>query len=85
MNTSKPTVSFVSPNLLKQQFQLEAPNQAMKKEELNRRIFQILEELELAYFEYIEGFYNSKRTHSFNDMLTPDEKENHFSHTSSLF
>ncbi|HAB8811411.1 TPA_asm: transposase [Listeria monocytogenes] len=57
----------------------------MKKEELNRRIFQTLEEVELACFEYIEGFYNSKRPHGFNDMLTPDEKENHFFHASSLF
>lgn len=50
----------------------------MKKEELNRRIFQTLEEVQLACFEYIEGFYNSKRPHGFNDMLTPDEKEDHF-------
>lgn len=81
----KPTVSFASPNLLKQPFQPEAPNQAMKKEELNRRIFQTLEEVELACFEYIEGFYNSKRPHGFNDMLTPNEKENYFFHASSLF
>lgn len=57
----------------------------MKKEELNRRIFQTLEEVELAYLEYIEGVYNSKVPHGFNDMLTPDGKENHFLHTSSLF
>lgn len=57
----------------------------MKKEELNRRIFQTLEDVELACFEYIEGFYNLKRPHGFNDMLTPDEKENYFFHASSLF
>ncbi|EDN8189340.1 IS3 family transposase [Listeria monocytogenes] len=51
----------------------------MEKEELKRRIFQTLEEVELACFEYIEGLYNSKRPRGFNDMLTPDEKENYFS------
>ncbi|EJX1111099.1 IS3 family transposase, partial [Listeria monocytogenes] len=32
----------------------------MKKEELNRRNFSSLEEVKLACFEYIKGFYNSK-------------------------
>ncbi|EAD8868680.1 IS3 family transposase [Listeria monocytogenes] len=63
----------------------EASFKYMKKEKLNRRIFQTLEEVELACFEYSEGFYNSKRSHDFNDMLTPYKKENHFFHTSSLF
>ncbi|MZZ67244.1 MULTISPECIES: integrase core domain-containing protein, partial [Enterococcus] len=35
----------------------------MKKEELNRRSFHSIEEVRLACFAYIEGFYNTKRPH----------------------
>lgn len=48
----------------------------MKKEELNRRTFRKIQEVEQSSFEYIEGFYNSKRPHSANNMMTPNEKEN---------
>lgn len=47
----------------------------MKKEELNRRHFRSIEEVRLACFTYIEGFYNAKRPHGTLDMLTPNEKE----------
>lgn len=47
----------------------------LKKEETNRRIYHSLSELQLSVFEYIEGFYNSKRPHSTLDMLTPNEAE----------
>ncbi len=47
----------------------------LKLEELNRRNFQKTSELELSLFEYIEGFYNSTRPHSANDMLPPNQKE----------
>lgn len=47
----------------------------MKKEELNRRTFRTIQEVEQSSFEYIEGFYNSKRPHSANNMMTPNEKE----------
>lgn len=47
----------------------------MKKEELNRRSFHSIEEVRLACFTYIEGFYNTKRPHGTLDMLTPNEKE----------
>ncbi|HBI1907141.1 TPA: IS3 family transposase, partial [Enterococcus faecalis] len=47
----------------------------MKKEELNRRSFHSIEEVRLACFAYIEGFYNTKRPHGTLDMLTPNEKE----------
>lgn len=50
----------------------------MKKEELNRRTFSSLKEVQLACFEYIEGFYNSKRPHGTLNMLTPNEKEDEF-------
>ena len=47
----------------------------MKKEELNRRSFHSIEEVRLACFAYIEGFYNTKRPHGTLDMLTPNKKE----------
>lgn len=48
----------------------------LKKEEVNRRTYHSLQELQLAIFEYIEGFYNAKRPHGSLGMLTPNEKEN---------
>lgn len=47
----------------------------LKKEETNRRIYHSLDELQLSLFEYIEGYYNSKRPHSTLNMLTPNEAE----------
>ncbi len=47
----------------------------MKKEELNRRIFSSLQEVQLSCFEYIEGFYNTQRPHGTLNMLTPNEME----------
>lgn len=50
----------------------------LKKEETNRRTYHSLQELQLSVFEYIEGFYNSKRPHGSLGMLTPNEKEELF-------
>lgn len=50
----------------------------MKKEELNRRTFSCLQEVQLSCFEYIEGFYNSQRPHGTLDMLTPNEMEENY-------
>ncbi|MCI8505929.1 MAG: transposase [Lachnospiraceae bacterium] len=47
----------------------------LKKEETNRRAYHSLQELQLSVFEYIEGFYSSKRPHGTLGMLTPNEKE----------
>ena len=47
----------------------------LKKEEVNRRTYHSLQELKFAIFEYIEGFYNSKRPHGSLGMMTPNEKE----------
>ena len=47
----------------------------LKKEELNRRTFNSINELDLAIFEYIEGFYNPRRPHYANNFLSPTEKE----------
>lgn len=50
----------------------------MKKEELDRRVFKTIQEVTLSSFEYIEGFYNPKRPHSANNMLTPNQKEQNY-------
>ena len=50
----------------------------LKKEEVHRKSYHSLHDLELAIFEYIEGFYNSKKPHSSLGMLTPNEKEKLF-------
>jgi len=50
----------------------------LKKEELNRRSFNSVMELELSLFEYIEGFYNKRRPHFANNLLSPNEKEDAF-------
>ena len=47
----------------------------LKKEETNRRTYHSLAELQLSVFEYIEGYYNSKRPHGTLGMLTPNEAE----------
>lgn len=47
----------------------------LKLEETNRHTYHSIEELNLALFEYIEGFYNSKRPHTSLNNLTPNEKE----------
>jgi len=54
----------------------------LKHEELKRKRFTNLLQVKSAVFEYIEGFYNSKRPHSFNNMLPPNTKENLFFSTS---
>ena len=46
-----------------------------KKEEFDRKSFANANEVRLATFEYIDGFYNLKRPHSHNDNLSPNEKE----------
>ena len=47
----------------------------LKREETNRKTYHSLSELQLSVFEYIEGFYNSKRPHTTLGMLTPNEAE----------
>ena len=50
----------------------------LKKEEINRKTYHSLQELSLSIFEYIEGFYNSKRPNGPLGMLTPNQKEELF-------
>lgn len=47
----------------------------LKKEETNRKTYASFEELRLSVFEYIDGYYNSKRPHGTLNMLTPNEME----------
>ena len=47
----------------------------LKKEETNRKCYRSLMELQLSVFEYIEGYYNTKRPHGTLNMLTPNEAE----------
>jgi len=50
----------------------------LKKEELNRHNYNTVRELELSLFDFIEGFYNKRRPHFANDLLSPDEMEAHY-------
>lgn len=50
----------------------------LKEEELNRRNFSCTEELKRSLFTYIEVFYNTRRPHSANDELTPNQQEAEF-------
>lgn len=47
----------------------------LKKEEINRHNYSSFRELNIALFEYINGFYNSLRPHSHNNGLSPNQAE----------
>ena len=47
----------------------------LKKEELNRRTFQTVDQLKQSLVSYISGFYNSRRPHSHNRGLSPNQAE----------
>ena len=51
-----------------------------KKEKLDRRHFQSLDQLEQSLLSYIGGFYNPSRPHSHNHGLSPIQAENIFFH-----
>ena len=46
----------------------------LKKEECYRKNYHSVGELKLSLFEYIEGFYNSRRPHYSLGFMTPNEK-----------
>jgi len=52
---------------------------------LDRRNFKSIHDVKLSCFEYIEGFYNSKRPHSANLMISPNAKELQFSNDFSIY
>ncbi|NLV86855.1 MAG: hypothetical protein GX025_06530, partial [Clostridiales bacterium] len=65
-------------NHLEQRFNPPEPNQVWVSDITYVRIsggFASVAEVKMAAFQYIEGFYNSRRPHSANKMLTPNEKE----------
>ena len=59
----------------------------LRKEETDRRTYHSFEELRLSIFEYIEGYYNSRRPHCSLGYLTPNEMEYSWwtSHSSYFF
>ena len=50
----------------------------LKKEELDRRSFQSIEQLKQSLLSYISGFYNARRPHSLNHGLSPNQAEKSF-------
>ena len=50
----------------------------LKKEELNRKSFQSVEQLKQRLVSYISGFYNPLRPHSHNHGLPPNQAESIF-------
>ena len=48
---------------------------SFKKEEVYQRTYKDYSKANLAQFNYIEGFYSSRRIISADGYLTPDEKE----------
>ena len=53
--------------------------QLLKRERIKRHIYSTRDEARSDIVDYIEMFYNSKRRHGFNDLLSPVEYENRFS------
>ena len=49
-----------------------------KREEAHRRCYHSKQELFLAVFKYIDGYYNSLRPHASLGWLTPDQVEDNF-------
>ena len=47
----------------------------LKLEEINQNTYSSFADLKSSLFEYIEGFYNSKRPHSTNNFLSPNDFE----------
>lgn len=43
----------------------------LKKEETDRRYYKTFKDLRLSVFQYIDGYYNSRRPHSSLDYMTP--------------
>lgn len=50
----------------------------LKERCLNRKAFSSIQEVQLACFEYIESFYNNYNSHSANQELTQNQKEENY-------
>ena len=55
----------------------------LKKEEIHRRKFTTINEVKLSCFEYIDGFYNSRRPQKNLNNLSPNQKEDIYFNNSS--
>lgn len=75
LDTACITQSFSKPGHPWDNAVIECFFKYLKHEELNRRSFLDINQLKLAVFQYIEGFYNEFRPHSANNMLSPNQKE----------
>ena len=52
--------------------------QLLKQERIKRRIYPDRKTAQVDIFNYIEMFYNRKRKHGYNDMLSPVEYERRY-------
>ncbi len=52
--------------------------QLLKRERIKRKIYSTRAEAKADIFDYIEMFYNGKRKHGSNDLLSPVDYENHY-------
>ena len=52
--------------------------QLLKRERIRRKVYRTREEARADVFNYIEMFYNSKRKHGSNNLLSPVEYENRY-------
>ena len=53
--------------------------QLLKRERIKRHIYSTRDDARSDIVDYVEMFYNSKRRHGFNNLLSPVEYENRFS------
>jgi putative transposase len=52
--------------------------QLLKRERIKRRIYATRNDARTGIVDYIEIFYNNKRRHGFNDLLSPVEYKEQF-------
>jgi putative transposase len=52
--------------------------QLLKRERIKKKIYRTRDDARSDVFDYIEMFYNCKRKHSSNNLLSPAEYENCF-------
>ena len=52
--------------------------QLLKRERIKKKIYQSRKDAKSDIFNYIEMFYNSKRKHGSNNLLSPVEYENRY-------
>jgi len=52
--------------------------QLLKRERIKRKIYSTRDDARSDIFDYIEIFYNSKRKHGSNNLLSPVEYENRY-------